>query len=42
MTLFEMYMDWASEEEVQDFKLLSGEVNRINEKNRNLVILGYE
>jgi transcriptional regulator with XRE-family HTH domain len=42
LTRFEMYREWASEEEVQDFKLLSGEVNRVNEKNRHLVILGYE
>ncbi|MFB5759565.1 transcriptional regulator [Paenibacillus medicaginis] len=42
LTRFEMYREWASKEEKQDFKLLSGEVNRINEKNRHLVILGYE
>ncbi|MFB5678849.1 helix-turn-helix domain-containing protein [Paenibacillus terreus] len=42
LTRFEMYREWASEEEKKDFKLLSGEVNRINEKNKHLVILGYE
>jgi transcriptional regulator with XRE-family HTH domain len=42
LTRFEMYREWASEQEKKDFKLLSGEVNRINEKNKHLVILGYE
>lgn len=42
LTRFEMYRERASEAEIQDFKLLSSEVNRINEKNRYLVALGYE